>query len=347
MGAKEGRRIKYISFINAVAAVAVLTLHTNGCFWSFSATELYWKIANVIEGVFYFAVPLFFMVSGITLMDFYERDTISSYFLKRFRKVFIPFIAWSIIGLIEKVCIHAIDIHDITPKYIYEGIVGTKIVKIYWFFTSLFILYLSMPLFAAVDKKRRKEVFSYAVIIGFILNQAVPFIKNLFSLDITTPYVVIAVSGVLLWPPLGWLLHNCELSRKQKVLIYSISVLGLLIHITGTYYLSMKAGHVVKVFKGYQNVPSVLYSVGVFVFLKDIGNKIMDGKAATFINWFSKYTFPIYLMQFILLDRLPRLPFVDTHSVIYILGAPFVIIPIIILITWCMRKVPGLKVILP
>ena len=347
MGVNEGRRIKYISFINAVAAVAVLTLHTNNCFWSFSATELYWKIANVIESVFYFAVPLFFMVSGITLMDFYDRDTISTYFLKRFRKVFIPFIAWSIIGLIAKVSIHAIDIHDITPKYIYEGIVGTKIVDIYWFFTSLFILYLSMPLIAAVDKKKRKEVFSYAVIVGFILNQVVPFIKNLFSLDITTPYIVIAVSGVLLWPPLGWLLHTCELSRKQKALIYSISAFGLLVHITGTYYLSMKAGHVVKVFKGYQNVPSVLYSVGVFVFLKDIGNRIMEGKAAAFINWFSKYTFSIYLMQFILLDRLPMLPFVDTHSVFYMLGAPFAIIPIIILVTWCLRKIPGLKVILP
>lgn len=70
---KEKNAINYIVFISVISAVSVLILHTNGCFWSFSSTARYWRTANIIECIFYFAVPLFFMIIGVTLFDFYER----------------------------------------------------------------------------------------------------------------------------------------------------------------------------------------------------------------------------------------------------------------------------------
>ncbi len=68
-----------IFFIRVMATVFVLFLHTNGCFWSFSATEQYWRSANIIECVFYPAVPLFYMVTGITLMDFFDRYSLGEF----------------------------------------------------------------------------------------------------------------------------------------------------------------------------------------------------------------------------------------------------------------------------
>lgn len=344
---KEKKTIDYITFIGVVAAISVLILHTNGCFWSFDATARYWQTANIIESVFYFAVPLFFMTIGVTLFDFYDRNTLKEYFQKRAKKVAIPFIAWSLIGLVEKILIHSILIDKVTPKFIYQGITGTSIVSIYWFFTSLFIIYLSLPLFASVKKTKRQEVFTYLVISGFILNILIPFLKDIFSSDLNAPYNITVVSGALIWPPLGWLLHNNELKKKHKVVIYLLAILGLIMHIVGTYTLSIREGYIVRTYKGYQNVPSILYSVGIFVLLKDIGNAIMHGKVKKFISWLGNYTFPIYLMQFILLDLFSRLPFIDTHSIVYRLGTPFVMIPIIIFITWIMRKIPIIKRIVP
>jgi len=82
---KEKNAINYIVFISVISAVSVLILHTNGCFWSFSSTARYWRTANIIECIFYFAVPLFFMIIGVTLFDFYERYTLKEYFIKRLR----------------------------------------------------------------------------------------------------------------------------------------------------------------------------------------------------------------------------------------------------------------------
>lgn len=337
----------YITFISVVAAISVLILHTNGCFWSFSATERYWKTANVIESIFYFAVPLFYMISGIKLMDFYDRYSLKEYFIKRLKKAFIPFVAWSLIGLAEKVLLGRISTEDISLRFIYQGITGTSIVKIYWFFTSLFMIYLCIPLFAAVEKEKRKHVFSYLVIVGFALNILLPFLKNVFSSDLNTPYTIDVVSGNLIYLPLGWLLHTNGLKGWKKAVVYALALIGLIMHIVGTYTLSMSEGQIAGIYKGYANVPCVLYSIGIFVLFKDIGSAIMRGKTERFIKWIGGYTLPIYLIQFVLLDLFPNIPFVNTRSIAYRLGAPFVMIPIIVFITWCLRKIPVIRRIVP
>lgn len=339
--------IDYLTFMSVISAVAVVFLHTNGCYWSFSATARYWKTANVIDCVLYFAVPIFFMSTGITLMDFHERMTLPQYFSRRVQKTVLPFLAWSFIGIFWSVYIGNLPLDRITPKYLYQSVTGTSVVSIFWFFTPLFVIYLCMPLFAAVEKSRRKTVFTYLVVAGFLLNILVPFLKTVFENKINMPYNLPVVSGALLWPLLGWLLHNSVLNKKQKGLIYALALLGLALHMGGTYVLSMKAGDVVRTYKGYQNVPSVLYAVGAFVLLRDLGSRIMQTRAKKFFVWMASYTFPIYLMQFLFLQKLPQLSFVDTRSLVYRLGAPFFIIPAIMAITWCVRKIPGLRRILP
>ena len=341
------KKIEYISFISVVSCFSVLALHTNGCFWIFSATAKYWKTANFIECFFYSAVPCFFMITGITLMDFYDKYTIKEYFVRRFKKTVIPFLAWNCIAIIAKFCNKRLTISDINLVYLYKGITRTEIIPIYWFFTQLFIIYLCLPLFAAVDKQKRKNVFTYLVVFGFLLNICVPLLKQFSKFSfLYMPYNLPVVSCYLIYPLLGWLLHNCEIKNREKYIIYLTALIGFLVHWLGTYYFSLSAGKIVRTFKGYLNVPCIFYSIGIFVFLKDIGTKIMKFKVMTkMVNFISSYTFSIYLMQFIFLGFFPR--FINPYSMVYRLGIPFVIIPIIIFITWGMRQFPVIKRIVP
>lgn len=57
------KRKIYIQILGVLSCLAVVVLHTNGCFWDFSY-ERYWLTANLIENLCYFAVPIFFMISG-------------------------------------------------------------------------------------------------------------------------------------------------------------------------------------------------------------------------------------------------------------------------------------------
>lgn len=275
--------MNYISVLTVVSAFAVVALHTNGCFWQFS-TERYWFTANIIESVFYFAVPVFFMISGATLLDYPKRYDLKTYFKKRIRKTVIPFLIWSLVGwgLLILNSIHLgqpVNPEILTISGIWNGIWETKFVPIFWFFIPLFACYLSIPLLASVSDEKCKSIFLYLVTASFMVNAVLPFLIHAFQLPLKWPLRVNIVSGHLIYILLGYWLSKNELSRNVRYLLYLLAVLGLLMHIVGTYSLSMEAGKIVGTYKGYLNVPCILYSVGVFLLFKEksVCNRIITG----------------------------------------------------------------------
>lgn len=56
------KNISIISLLNVLACISVVILHANGSFWSFRSDNS-WAINNIIECIFYFAVPVFFMIT--------------------------------------------------------------------------------------------------------------------------------------------------------------------------------------------------------------------------------------------------------------------------------------------
>ena len=59
---------KYLSVLSVFSCLAVVILHTNSVFWTFSYDSYWWK-SNLVESAFYFAVPIFFMISGCNLIQ--------------------------------------------------------------------------------------------------------------------------------------------------------------------------------------------------------------------------------------------------------------------------------------
>lgn len=185
----------YITCLNVVAMWAVVCLHTNGVFWQFSA-QRYWFTANILESLFYVAVPIFFMITGATLVDYQDRYSTKEFFVRRAKKTVIPFLAWSLIG-------YALQLYrgETSPslKGLVNGVLGTSIVGIYWFFPVLFCVYLTLPLFAAVAREKRKSVFTYLAVAGFVVNSLVPFILKVFSIDLRWPFSLNSVTDIYIY----------------------------------------------------------------------------------------------------------------------------------------------------
>ena len=338
-----------LSFIQIICAIAVVTLHTNGCFWNFSATERYWRTANVIECVFYFAVPLFFMITGITLLDYQEKYSTRVYFIKRAKKTLLPYVAWSLIGIVFRIAIGQLSRETVSIQWVINGLLSTSgIINLYWFFQPLFCVYLCIPLFAAISKEKKKRMADYAILIGLTVNVVIPFINNIFHLGLSWPYSISAVSGYLFWIWAGYRIYYYPPTRKQKICIYIFAVIGLLTHTIGTYILSIEEGSIQSFFKGYNNLPCIMYSIGIFVLLRDVFQWIQKHeKMKRLIIRLGTYTFPLYLIHWFILKIIDKVAIVDTYSIIYRLFAPYLIYMIVIIITWCLRKIPGIKKIVP
>lgn len=74
--------------MHCISAFAVVVLHINGeLFWSFNK-ERYWIMGNIIDCIFYFAVPVFFMITGATLLDYPKRYGLKEYVKNKIIKIF-------------------------------------------------------------------------------------------------------------------------------------------------------------------------------------------------------------------------------------------------------------------
>ena len=147
----------YIDYLNVLAAMSVVFLHTNGVFWEYSEDK-YWFSANIIESVFYFGVPVFFMITGATLLDYRKRYDTKTFFRKRAWKVLIPYTFWSLVGLVYV----NRGFSQISFGSIVEHLVNSNAIAIYWFFVPLFQVYLMIPLLSAVpDNLEEIHIYIY------------------------------------------------------------------------------------------------------------------------------------------------------------------------------------------
>ena len=343
---KTKNNIEYISYLSVLSAIAVIILHTNTVFWTFSKQRV-WITANIIESFFYFAVPIFFMITGITLMNYRDRYDTKTYFKKRITKTLIPFIVWSFIGIIYKLITKGITINDLSIINIINGIVSTKYISIYWFFIPLFQVYLCMPILSLINKKNRNDIYIYIISTFLILNSIIPLINNIFNLGLTNVLSFTIVTPYIVYVLLGYVLNIIKLTKKQEYIIYLLGFIGLLTHIIGTQYLSFKANNIITTYKGYCNLPAILYSVAIFTFIKNKLHILKSKVSEKIINILKKYTFPLYLMHWFILDISIRLFNLNIKSILFRLGYPFIIIPICIGITYIMRKIPIIKKIVP
>ena len=71
--------IIYFDILNIIACLAVLILHHNGIVWQFSKSWS-WRMSLLVECVFYWAVPIFLMLSGATLMNYREKYSTQMFF---------------------------------------------------------------------------------------------------------------------------------------------------------------------------------------------------------------------------------------------------------------------------
>ena len=343
----ENKKYNNITLLSILCAFAVVQLHTNGVFWTFSK-EKYWCVSNIIDGIFSFAVPCFFMITGANLIGYQDRYTTKEYFTKRIKKVFIPFVFWSFISILFVSLIeHSFDLSTIGIRTIINGVLNSKFIPIYWFFITLFCIYLIIPLFSSIDKTKKKKVFMYITIIGFIINALIPFVNNVFSLKIEYSLSISVTSGYIFYVLVGYLLNEYVINKKMRVIIYTLGIVGLILYIVPTYFLSVKANDIIWKYRGNNNVPCIMYSISVFVFIKYLCEIKLIEKVIKFISPLAKYTFSIYLMHWYVMKLLRYNLRLDQFSIYYIIGMPFIIIAICILIAFILKKIPIIRKIVP
>ena len=335
-------RIAYFDFLNIAACFCVICMHTNGIVHTYSDT-LAWKQALIVETLAYWAVPVFFMLSGATLMNYRSKYTTADYFKKRIFRILIPYLIWSVISAVLN---HRLPF-EIGWRAFIENFVYGKADNVYWFFIPLFSVYLAMPVISLLKDNRR--ILWYMVLVSFVLTSVAPVLFRVAKISWNGSLNMPVMGGYLLYTVLGYLLSTEDIPRRKRTAIYILGLFSVILRYFGTWFLSERDQEINKMFFGYTDFYAVFLSVSVFLIFKVAGaERILENhpKTASAISKISGCSFGIYLMHMIMYRQVLSRIFVPNSWQFRIIG-PFILYAVCLITVAILKKIPVLRKIVP
>lgn len=343
----EKERLVWIDLLNIVACAGVLLLHcTNGQVHGFSGIpSVNWYIGLATHSFFLWPVNVFFMISGFTLLrpsivNNNKTGEIKQFYIRRLKRLGIPLLVWNVLYMI----IHFLAAYHDGEKLESIPILIEKFVLFeyngfMWFFVPLIMIYLSMPFFAVFVLNADRRLLRLFLILGLILGGIPP-------LDATTrgglSDIYLMGSRYLYFIVAGYYVGHFDLSVKTRRIIYTCSVICMLVIFGGTMLLTLYMPEHYRYFITYTNIPCTVSAIGVFTFFRynnwnNLLNKLKLNKNN--LAYFSSFSLGIYLIQGAWFTVLGFFHICDKH----ILLKFFVMYVLCTGSVWVMKHVPVVR----
>lgn len=218
----ERKRIVYFDVLNVLACLCVVGMHCNGAVHAFSDSSV-WRQSLLVDVLAYWAVPVFVMLSGATLMNYRRRYSTKVFLKRRFLKTGVPLVIWTVFFYVFYRTRGTIAWTG--WRAFLNSVINFSIVPVYWFFPPLFMVYLSLPVLSLLVQNRK--TLWYMTVLAFASCSVVPFVCTALGLTYWGSFAFPMMGGYLLFAVLGDLLHTTELSRLQRSAIYVLGILGI------------------------------------------------------------------------------------------------------------------------
>ena len=347
----KNERIIYLDVLNILAILAVISMHMNGIV-HINPNIRAWNTSLIIDCIMYWAVPVFMMISGATLMNYREKYDTKTFFKKRATKILIPFLFWAIFMFLWKSATKQLsDFNYNDDKYLIYAFFSNQEESTYYFLFEILGVYLTMPILSLLTKKEERKTLWFIVIAFFIFNGFFPNILGLFEIY-WNDALGIRINGYLIYVLLGYLLSTEDLSKKQRISIYIGALIGLIYRYTTTFTLSKASGIVTRTTWGYFSWHCMLLSCSVFIFVKGLQlDKKLKNKNKTktikLLSTISSCSFGIYLIHIIIKYYLTYWLNWDVYSWSYRTIGIVTTYCVSLVVVYLLKKVPYLNRVVP
>lgn len=171
------------SNLRFLAVFAVIILHVATIFvqqgFQNSEFDMNWWVANILDSLVRWCVPVFVIVSGYFLLDRTE-DT-KTFIDKRVKKIIIPLVFWSIFYVAWLCFVKIYSGTEITVKTIIGPFISGKPYYHLWYIYMIPFLYMVTPYLRILFKNITKGEFKFLLLLFFayaIFNQFSGFYIN-------------------------------------------------------------------------------------------------------------------------------------------------------------------------
>ncbi|MCR5695469.1 MAG: acyltransferase [Marinilabiliaceae bacterium] len=336
-------RVAYFDFLNVAACIAVLCLHHNGIVHQGPSNPA-WASALVAEVLFYWAVPIFYMLTGATLMSYRQRYDTRHFLVARFKRTFIPFLFFSVVWSIKNILMGE---HEYLNSINWiNGFLNTEFCGVYWFFWTLFAIYAVLPIFSLISDRPR--VLRYFVFIAFsYFSVLVPILK---FIGVDTIYSGASIAVPISTMLLGYLIatDNTPFLSRHRYWVYTAGIASLVLRYVYTYYYSVTSGEMDRFFFTYNYFTAIIPAIAVFLGAKSMFSRIdlTHSNAVNTLRTLSSLSFGVYLLHPFVLAGYSFLHLDYSSIVVRVLLIP-ITYALCAFATYIAKKIPYLRILIP
>lgn len=305
---KSKNKILYLEFIRIISILFVIYNHTGIYgFFMFSvrkpSTIMFW-IYLFFSILCKFAVPVFFMISGILLL---RKD----YNMKQYITKIIRFL---IIIFVFSLIYHLFDLHnnnlDFYLRVFLKKLITCNFSSHFWYLYMYLFLLLSHPFLRIISKELNSNLFNYLIVLVIILNGFVPTLTYaLFKQQLSYCYLLTPLwctNIIFLYPLLGYYIENkLDIKKKNLLYLWIVNISCIVFSMFMTYFGYRVTGILNEgSSQMFHNSFVCVNAVTIFITLKYFFEHIKINKILLFISNLGKYVFGIYILH-LLMKRFP------------------------------------------
>lgn len=336
-------RVLYFDILNILACFSVVALHCHGSFFEFKNTTE-WYVTAVVQILAHWAVPVFFMLTGATLLDYRKKYDTVRYFKRRVQRIVIPFLVWSTIFLIKGLIngTHQyMGMRDLITKYLNGEILG-----IYWFFYPLFAVYLSIPILSVMTEEKNKKILEYAIAVSFLMYSFAPVISILTGITYNWELQLPAAGGYIPYVLLGYYISHNTFERKYRYMVYAAGAVGAAGMGVFTYIYTLRDGYTSELFLDYKYCFTYFMAAAVFELCKNIPwKKFLNEKAQKIVTAAAGASFGVYLIHIFVVEK--YFEHVHGNIILCMEAGTIFVFTVCVLIVVFVKKIPGFGRIFP
>jgi surface polysaccharide O-acyltransferase-like enzyme len=337
----EINKNNWISNLRVIATLSVIVLHVSAELLLSSFTNppnIFWNVANLYDSLVRYCVPIFVMITGALMLP--QEIELTAFFQKRFKRVLIPFLFWSLIYIFNS---FLSDLHigkTFTPLSAIKTICNSFLFGAsyhLWYIYMLIGLYLFIPILSKwIRNCSEKEIVYFLVVWAFTVT-----IGRINHFSNIRPLYFTGYIGYLV---LGYYLANKNFKQtKKQVSFYALILILVGALSTGalTYIASVKKGMFYEEFYNNFNPNVMMVAIGVFVLLK-FQTPVRNETLLKVTSTIDQYSYGIYLVHVLVLLYLNKIG-INGRFIHPIVGIPITSIICLgfsTLIVYLFRKLP-------
>ena len=301
-------RYRYLDWLRTLSAFAVVAVHVLSHYLGgFTLKSPMWTLTMLLKHSTHFCIPAFFMISGVLLIKPLEKKTYKEYLKKRYLRICIPFVIWSVIHwLIITVLVQGnpFSVTELIRLFLSNGISSQ-----YWYVYATLILYLFLPFIGTLVTSISRKQLRILIVVMITVNLLLPYANELLKIFTKwkiTNYNMSSMGAYLTYALIGYALHTTKLpNKKTRYLIYSGGAGAWMLMNVLCWIASEKK--YTGTFSETQYPLSLMLGIAVFVAVKAICEKRAEASNGTLIRILSTESYTAYLTHMLCL-RLLQIP---------------------------------------